>query len=197
MTLGAIILAVAFLVPISAGAQQSADCVGVYDADGARIGRVGGYFDWAISYAVGGRAITVGANNNGFKADSVFYTDANCSSAPWLGAHNYFGGRSFDGTTIIYPDPDAADSQISVQSRFDNTSGVCLPFSTLAPLVPALQFPLPAFTLPFHLEPEACFVPPAAVAALGPRSLLAMALVLAFGAVVTMRRTRLAAGARR
>jgi hypothetical protein len=46
------------------------------------------------------------------------------------------------------------------------------------------HFRFPTFTPPFHLEPEACYTPSLAVAALTPYGLGAMALVLAFGAYV-------------
>ena len=40
MTIRTIVLAIALLVPISAGAQESADCVAGYDSNGMRVGRV-------------------------------------------------------------------------------------------------------------------------------------------------------------
>jgi hypothetical protein len=51
---------------------------------------------------------------------------------------------------------------------------------------------LSAFTPPFHLEPEACFTPSPAVAALTPYGLGAMALVLGFGSYLMVRRPRVA-----
>lgn len=90
---------------------------------------------------------------------NLFFTDANCLSAPWMDHHSWFGGRNFGGTALFYPDLTASVTQITVQSLLDGDTGVCVPFSDTIDLVPALQFPI-AFTTPFHLEPEPCFTPP-------------------------------------
>ncbi len=39
MTIRTIVLAMAVLIPISAGAQTAAECVAVYDWNGTRVGR--------------------------------------------------------------------------------------------------------------------------------------------------------------
>ena len=67
-----------------------------------------------------------------------------------------------------------------------NNGGSCDPAGLEFDVVPAFTFTLPSFTPPFHLEAEDCRL--ATVASLGPRTLLTMCALLAFVAVVWLRR---------
>jgi hypothetical protein len=88
MKIRAIILAIAFLVPISAGAQTDVDCVALVDSDGNRVARLLGnqhvtpvfYIEdngFAVPLLVGGQAI-FGTRNQ------LRFTDTTCSSAPYV-----------------------------------------------------------------------------------------------------------------
>ena len=102
-----------------------------------------------------------------------------------------FAKTYVDGNVLYYSDVTASPQSIQVLS-FSNDSmgpGGCESNVTLVDVVPVLSVTLPPFTPPLHVEVEDCIRAPA-VASLGPRALLAMCVLLAFGAVVWMRRPR-------
>ena len=92
---------------------------------------------------------------------------------------------------VWYPDTLATREETSILSK-RSSSDVCTLVSGSVTGVPALHMTLPTYTPPFHLEPEACYTPPSAVAALTPYGLGAMALVLGFGSYLMVRRPQAA-----
>jgi hypothetical protein len=92
---------------------------------------------------------------------------------------------------VYYSNPFSVQQSIQALSFRDQGTEICETFNQPRDAAPAVQFTIPEYTTPFHLEPEACYTPDPSVAALTPYSLGAMALVLAFGAYV-MRKRRIA-----
>ena len=92
------------------------------------------------------------------------------------------------GTTVWYADHAAAEvNPFLTPASARRADGSCeVETSSVTNAVPAYTFTLPTFTPPFHLEAEDCRL--ATVAALGPRTLLTMCALLAFVAVVWLRR---------
>jgi len=186
-------LVTALLVPISAGAQESADCVAVYDSTGTRVGRTS--FNTLNSAGVlfehQGRVASFGVTKNKLNArDDLYFTEADCTGDEYMEWEGDIQRRAHRvGTDVWYPDTMATAAPLVPGSIRSADSGLCTNNpGALNAVVPALNFTIPTFTPPFHLEPEACFALPPAVAALTPYGLGAMALVLAFGSYLWMRR---------
>jgi hypothetical protein len=123
--------------------------------------------------------------------DNIYFADASCSSEPFL------YDRPLDltvvsgvmGQDVFYNFPSTGLQNLQYNSRFDTKSETCIATSDSSELLPAVyNFTIPQYITPFHLEPEACYTPSPAVAALTPYGLGAMALVLGFGSYLMVRR---------
>jgi hypothetical protein len=185
-------LVAVLLVPFTVEAQTTdVDCVALFDSDGTRVARTSNAnFENLMFYKEhNGFAVQLQYIENGFRTGggAVDFTDANCSSTPFVEpAYSYpISSGVLIGQDVYYSDPVAVPQNIQVLSYLSEDDGSCQPTNKFRDASPVIgQFTLPQYTPPFHLEPEACYTPPSAVAALTPYSLGAMALVLAFGAYV-------------
>ena len=184
-------LVTALLIPISASAQTDADCLAVYDANGTRVARIyEPFLTGSIFLADQGRLAGFQINKNEIRASSqLHFTGEDCTGDAFMTAQDLQPQAYLAGTDVWYP-----DTMALAISRFSNSrklagSPLCTPESTLRTFtVPAMNFTLPTFAPPFHVEPEACFTPAPGVAALTPYGLGAMALVFAFSAYVIGKR---------
>jgi len=188
-------LITALLVPISAGAQGSADCVAVYDWNGTRVGRAHeSLADAAVLFNHEGRVAQIVLDRRSIQStERVYFTGANCTGDMFMVTRGNVNIKAqVVGNDVWYPDLGAAEVSFTAGSVQEN-DGICVNGVVAAnEVVPAFTFTLPAFTPPFHLEPEACFTPLPMVTALTPYGLGAMALVLAFGAYLMMQRPEVA-----
>jgi hypothetical protein len=188
----------ALLTPISAEAQASdVDCVALFDSDGTRVARVQSVNSSNLTFLKvhNGFPVVLQFFENGFRTrdDSVWFTDANCLSTAFVASdsENAISPSAIIGQDVYYADPAAVPQNVQVLSYLSEADGSCQPTNTFQDAAPVIgQFTLPQYTPPFHLEPEPCYTPSPAVAALTPYGLGAMALVLGFGAYLTMRRNR-------
>ena len=196
MTIRTIVLAVVFLVPMSAGAQTDAGCAAVYDSIGTRVGRLhdSGGGDATVLFEHEGRVAKIIFTRNEINdTEKVFFTEANCTGDAFMRTRGQVVTvAQAVGNDVWYPDHGAAELFAQPIESNQDQFGFCDNdgLTEVSQVVPAYTFTLPAFTPPFHLEPEPCFTLPPEVAALGPRSLLAMVMLLAFGAVLFMRHTQ-------
>ena len=196
MTTRTILLAVVLLIPISAVAQLiDVDCVALFDADGTRVARVDRTNKRDDGFFISHNGVLVPLSYNGDLISGpnnrLFFESVDCSSAPLVEAdfQTTFFRVVAVGNDVYYSDSGAVPQEGQFLSSLSE-GGNCQNVPGNELVVPApFRFTLPN-TLPFHLEPEACFTPAPEVAALGPRSLLATVLLLAFGAVLLMRRAR-------
>jgi hypothetical protein len=190
-------LVTALLIPISASAWTDAECAAVYDWDGTRVGRVhdSGDGDAAVLFAHEGRVAKIVFVRDSILSSAVVnFTGTNCTGDAYMGTSGQVvKAATVVGNDVWYQDMGAVEasgiatsSHIAADGSCNNATG------STHNAVPAYTFTLPTFTPPFYLEPEACYTPPSAVAALTPYSLGAMALVLAFGSYLTMRRPQVA-----
>jgi hypothetical protein len=184
-------LLAALLVPISASAQTDTFCTAVHDANGDRVGQAaqsGGVTTLLLNQndvVVRLRAQTGRIEGNA----TIFYTEASCNGDAYMLA-NFVqpeAGKDYLSNEVWYQDTTVLPTYINAASQ-RHISGACEPTPQGGEMVPALNFTLPAYTPPFHLEPEACFTPDPTVAALTPYGLGAMAFVLVFGAYLMMQR---------
>ena len=202
MTIRVIVLAIVFLVSISAGAQTGAFCVAAYDSNGIRVGSTD-------RLSLNGSEAIVFLENQGILVileinrtvlsgrNTVLFTGADCTGdayIEWTEVGELQPRATVVGTDLWHLDPTGdLEPFVFMESKRtrNDAAGACNNSLSFAPPTssPALHLTL-SFTPPFHLEPEPCFTPSPEVAALGPRSLLAMVMLLAFGAVLFMRRPR-------
>jgi hypothetical protein len=188
-------LVTALLVPISASAQTDAFCTAVYDANGDRVGKaVQNATVTTLLLQQDGRVIRLYASGSVVNGRTpVYFTETNCAGdaymeSPGLAPEAHLVRLS---TTIWYPDTLVPDVPQITPASVRDKDGVCTDSSEIVGGVsPALSMTFPIYASPHHLEAEACYTPSPAVAALTPYSLGAMALVLAFGAYLNMRRQR-------
>jgi hypothetical protein len=119
-------------------------------------------------------------------SSNLYFTNANCTGDEYMIWESGIQPQAHRvGTDVWYADTTAIPAPLSPGSRRNADSGFCdNSVGAIGSAVPAFNFTLPTYTPPFHLEPEACYTPPSAVAALTPYGLGALALVLAFGAYV-------------
>jgi hypothetical protein len=205
------VLVAALLVPISASAQADVDCVAIVESDGTRVARAThlgsedqtsfylGHNGFAVPLILVNQAFVGSGNkNSGNPGDgkTIYFMDATCSTTPFIrvtiaGASSVLPRSAVIGREVYYSEP--AVRQIAEFLSFISTdlgqSGNCeqiiqTEFAVSAPH----NFTISQYTPPFIVEPEACYTPPSAVAALTPYSLAAMALVLAFSAYVMQTR---------
>jgi hypothetical protein len=180
------------IAPIAAEAVETADCVAVHDSTGVRVGRT--------SLGTSGSARVL-FNHQGKLARlemwpdelvgeaGLYFTGADCTGDAYMSRNGMQPFAHLVGTDVWYPDTTVAGAAVGSISERDADSGQCTnSIRALTEALPALNFTLPTYTPPFHLEPEACYTPPPVVAALTPYGLGAMAVVLAFGAYVMVRR---------
>lgn len=156
-------LVAALLVPITGSAQTDAECVAVYDADGTRIARA--YTPTDIFFADQGRTIRFGVQRSGItdNAGSLWFTGAGCTGAPFMiwEVEVLQPTAHLVGTDVWYPDTEAVATTRFANSRKHSFSGQCEAYSSnINETVPALNFTLPSYTPPFHLEPEPCTTQP-------------------------------------
>jgi hypothetical protein len=192
-----IVLVAAFHVPSPAEAQVSdVDCVAIFDSDGNRVARSqvptssGGVFHMGHN----GFAVPLYMDDQTINGSVGFlrFTDTSCLSTPFI--QPISGGSvgpesAVIGQEVYYTEAPSDTQAVQLRSRLNLSSGVCQTENAIDEVTPALgQFSLPAFTPPFHLEPEACYTPDPSVAALTPYGLGAMAFVFAFGAYVMKKR---------
>jgi hypothetical protein len=194
-------LLTALVIPISASAQTDAECVAVYDSVGTRVAR-------ASIHPGGGLSIDAYAffEDDGILAPlavyrdvlhgstAVYFTGTNCTGdAYMLRPESIQTEAHLGGNVVWYPDTAATSAGVTVgYQKLAGTDSCSANNTFLSDAVPAYTFTLPTFTPPFHLESEACYTPSPAVAALTPYGLGAMALVLAFGSYIMVRRPRAA-----
>jgi hypothetical protein len=186
--------AIAFATPSPAVAQLTdVDCLALFDADGTRIAR---------SITTNSTNVFFSKTHNGFpvliqaETDSLnslggtlYFTDANCSSTPFVYNPDDMLPTVLIGQDVYYSDPTAVDQNIRALSYLSESDGSCYQTDEFRDAAPVIgQFTLPQYTPPFHLEPEACYTPDPSVAALTPYGLGAMAFVFAFGAYLMRRR---------
>jgi hypothetical protein len=163
MTIRAIVLAVVFLVPISASAQTDAECVAVHDFNGIRVARADNadrYTEIHLSHQ--GRVVVLRVGRDEFvTSGTVYFTDANCTDGAFMTTLNAAPGSLalVVGTDVWYPDQTFPLATRLPASSID-TRGNCVDQDTpVDDTVPAFNFTLPTFTPPFHLEAEPCAPP--------------------------------------
>ncbi len=184
----------ALLIPISAEAQLTdAACVAVYDANGDRVAHAPWGFiqgSPSVFFIHQGRIAPLEIYRDEIRGrSSLYFTGSNCTGATYMSP---FGDLPVPahavGNDVWYADTQATAASVQYGSARSEGAGVCTnQLGTLNDALPAYNFTLPNYTPPFHLEPEPCFTPNPAVAALTPYGLAAMALVLAFGAYLMVR----------
>jgi hypothetical protein len=185
-------LVTALLIPISASAQTDAECLGVYDAFNDRVGRADSIGQrMEVLFSDQGHAAQLEVSRESLLGDDqqgVWFSGADCTGDIYMTQKEDLIQIAYlDGNDLWYPDTKATPVLFAATSVFDD--GTCYSESRLLPLVPGFHSTV-SFTPPFHVELEPCYTPDPTVAALTPYSLGAMALVLAFGAYLTMRRQR-------
>lgn len=199
MTIRSLLLSVILIVPAVAGAQTDAFCTAVYDANGMRVARTPAATEsWAsVFFANQGRVASFLVTRNELRSGGapLYFTGYNCTGDELMVWESRVQPHSHSvGTDVWHPDTFAVPALLNPNSKRESGSGGCEPSLSSPGLgVPALNFTLPTFTPPFHLEPEDCGSI-ASVATLGPRSLFSLCVVIAFGAVLLMRRPQRAAG---
>jgi hypothetical protein len=188
-------LVTALLIPISASAQTDTFCTAVYDANGNRIGQAtqsGG--ETTLLLNQNGRIVRLSVGPYVIDGGAVvYYTGEGCTGDAYMTvtAVQPIAQKQSALNDVWYPDTVAGTEYLGMASQI-GTSAECIPSSRSDDMFPALHMTLPAYSWPFHLEPEACYTPDPAVAALTPYSLGAMAFVLAFGTYLMVRRPRVA-----
>jgi len=189
-----LVLVTALLVPISAGAQESADCVAIIDANGTRVARWQGSSTVLFDHQGRVARLSLVTNTRLDANANLFFTGANCTGDEYMIWETPVQPEAHGvGTDIWYPDTTATAAPQFINSSEAAESGQCNPVgSTMDFMVPAFNFTLPTFTPPYHLEPEACFTPSPMVSALTPYALGAMVLVLALSAYLMMKRPEVA-----
>ena len=162
MTIRSIMLAVAFLVPMSASAQTGAFCTAVYDANGSRVGQAAQALGvTTLLLSQNGRVVRLNVTATEISGGgAVFYSEAGCTGDAYMLRPQLQPLAVNEPSTsdVWYPDTLAVIAQIDTVSERDNT-GVCTPMFRTDLKLPALNMTLPTFTPPFHLEPEPCFTP--------------------------------------
>ncbi len=163
-------LVAALLTPSSAGAQTDAECVAVYDADGTRVARAGvgsdapagDTFEVKIFLAHSGVMAQLGVRRDTLEGNAqLFFTSANCTGNAFMARNTIQPQAHLVGTDVWYPDTLVPVLGLTSQSVRQAFSGTCQTTSDNIPAAaPALNFTLPTFTPPFHLEPEPCSTPP-------------------------------------
>jgi hypothetical protein len=186
MMIRSIALTVVLLTPAGAQAQTFPDCIAAFDANDTRIGRaISDSDDSVVFVEVGGVAFSLNIRPSGFEEGvTLFYSSATCDSTPLLNATD-FGGGVFAGSGYYLDGMAAAPAAVQA---FRTNGGSCQSTSGTIDAAPAQQFSVPAFAPPFHLEPEEC-IQPITVASFTPVSLLAMCVLLGFGAIILRKRT--------
>jgi len=190
-----LVLVTALLIPFSASAQQSADCVAVHDWNGTRVGRAHeSIADAAVLFDHEGRVAQIVLDRRSIRSlERVYFTGANCTGDMFMVTQGKVNVTAqVVGSDVWYPDLSAAEVSFTAGSVQEKT-GICNDGVVPAnEVVPAYTFTMPSFTPPFHLEPEACFTPSPMVAALTPYALGVMVLVLALSAYLMMQRPQVA-----
>ncbi len=160
-------LVTALLIPISAGAQESADCAAVFDSTGARIARVQHYEDpYVIAFLNhNGNLVPIRAGHgriSGFQEQKLFYTEPDCVSDSFIvhAPSSRFMYSRRVGSSIVYADPNGVSEDVGYQSINDVIHGCLTTIGIAHGVVSTLQFTLPTFTSPFKVKPEPCFTPP-------------------------------------
>lgn len=159
------LLIIMLFISISANAQESADCVGVYDDVGTRFGRTipgDGPSLHAFFVEVDGVVIAMEVLSNRIRAGSrISFTDSTCSSAPFLPVPNktpVSGVAALIGQTLYYADTTISQQSIGINSFRSTETGICeSEFNPTGDGLPALQATFPQRIPPFHLEVEPCF----------------------------------------
>jgi hypothetical protein len=188
-------LVAALLTPISASAQNAAFCTALYDANGSRLGQaVQADSVTTLLLNQNGRIVRLDATPFLIQGNaSVYFTEADCTGDAYMlfGQIQPLAGKDSQSNDVWYQDTVTMFELIDTESERYH-GGTCVPNLDSRTKIPALHMTLPTFTPPFHLEPESCFTPNPAVAALTPYGLGAMAFVLAFGAYLMVRRPQAA-----
>ena len=182
----------------SASAQTDTFCTAAYDADGYRVGLVTQANDQTtLLLNQDGRIARLNITADQVAGNAtVFYTGSNCTESAYMLNDQLqpLAGKDAGLDDVWYPDTLASPTQGVYLVSVRNNSGPCTPAFSIRDVVPALNLTLPEFTPPFRLEPEACYTPDPAVAALTPYGLGAMVFVLAFGAYLMVARAPDAGG---
>jgi hypothetical protein len=155
-------LVTALLIPISAGAQESADCAAVIDSDGARVARWQGGSQILLGHQ--GRVAGLEVSMSALSGSAFLYFDGlDCEGDEYMKWHPDLQPEALlVGTDVWFPDTTATPATLLAPiSQRHKDDGTCTNIGGNAgSAVPALHFTLPTFAPPFHLEPEPCFTPP-------------------------------------
>jgi hypothetical protein len=153
----------ALFTPIAAVAQSDDRCIGLYDANGARVGgAVQSVDSTTLLINQDGRAIMLRATVDRLEGiRAVFFDDYNCTGNPYFPV-DYVqpeANKNWTRDEVWYPDTLAEPVTITPLSQrsFNNNCGGG---AGTGSYYPALSLTIPAYTPPYHLEPEPCFTPP-------------------------------------
>lgn len=94
-------------------------------------------------------------------SQNLFFTEAFCTGDEYMIWETRVQPQAHRvGTDVWHPDTLAMPAPLSPGSVRQAESGQCSnSVGAESSTVPALNFTLPTFTPPFHLEPEPCFTP--------------------------------------
>lgn len=137
MTIRTIIIAIAFLIPISAGAQTEVSCTAVHDSNETRIGRWQG---GAVHFENQGVLVRLDVGRSGFGGSEIlFFTEPDCSGDIYMHADNpgdFFARHRIVGDDVWHVDPADAGVDVLVES-LQFADGDCINGALLGDGVPA------------------------------------------------------------
>ena len=162
MTIRIILFAVAFLIPISAGAQTPVDCMAVYDANGTRVARTYEGVGTVVVpldtvFSDQGRLFVLKAATDRIFGDAeLLFTGDDCTGDAFITLPGWLPRAHLlaDSTDGWYPDETAAPVTIIRHSEINPTHDSCSPNLVgveIENVFPAIPFTLPTFMPPFHL----------------------------------------------
>lgn len=152
-------------ISVFASAQESADCIGIYDSVGVRVASATSGDGSTLSsffVQINGIPVELSVIHNEIRGSGrVVFTDTTCSINPFFEqkADNLFisGKGAFIGDTLYYTNPISLNQILTVNSFVQSGTEDCVEeFIPNISGFPAAQTIFPEFTPPFHLEPEFC-----------------------------------------
>ncbi len=157
-------LVTVLVTPIPAEAQLTdVDCVALVDSVGTRVARAYPNRDLTSVFFFEHNGETVQLTLQTQKIQGlrqvVFFTDAACTSTPYVDPFPGVTTSVVVDQDVYYVDPFAVEQPVVSLSRRDSLLGPCQTITLSADLAPAIHFTLPQFTPPFILESEACSTP--------------------------------------
>ena len=144
-------------VPAPAPAQTEFECTAIYDSNGTRMYRG----DSFVILEHEGVLVRIHVRPNGFASGGhLYFLEPNCTGDTYMyeTKNRFWSNSHIIGRDVWYVDTAEISNVLQPISSFHSSStGNCeIIFGPDNGLVPTLQFTLPPFVPPFHLEPEPC-----------------------------------------